>query len=171
MNTPSDILTALREELASLRATSCRLVHERVVIDAHGIRRRGEEAENVPDIVRVGLCSKAVREGQLSCAHTRARSRLGRVIAESEREGALSAQEAVQLQADLARIDLAIHATDWEKNQAEVRYALLIEQGELAGSRKEQNLLDALVARHEELNAELGAMHRLLLERLDHSAR
>lgn len=159
-------LSALRAELASLRVLPCRLVHERVVVDANGVQRRAEAVENDPGVVRVGLCSKAVRDRQLSCAHTRARIELDKAIVQTAAQGLLSAPEAAQLRADLQRIDHAIHMTDWDKSQAEVRYALLIEQGRPADLPGEQQRLDELIARHEQLSAELARIHACLLERL-----
>ncbi|MGB9991549.1 hypothetical protein [Pseudoduganella rhizocola] len=165
MKTETPTLSTLHAELAALRALPCRLVHERVLMDENGIRRRDGAVESDPGMVRVGLCSKAVRDQQLSCAHTRARNVLDKAIVASATHGLVSAQEAAQLRAELKRIDLAIHMTDWEKNQAEVRYALLAEQGRQDGLPGEQQHVDELVARHGQLSAELGRIHGLLLER------
>lgn len=159
-------LSALRAELATLRVLPCKLVHERVVVDVNGVRRRAEAVENDPGMVRIGLCSKALRDTQLSCAHTLARSQLDKAIVQSAAHGLLPAQEAAQLRADLKRIDHAIHLTDWDKSRAEVRYAQLIEQGQPAGLPHEQQLLDELVARHQQLSAELAHIHELVLDRL-----
>lgn len=165
MKTAPQSPSILRDELASLRVLPCRLVHERVIVDANGIRRRDGAVESDPGMVRVGLCSKAVRDQQLSCAHTRARNVLDKAIVESVAQGLVSAREAAQLRAELKRIDLAIHMTDWEKNQAEVRYALLLEQGGQDGLPDEQQRLNELVVRHGQLSAELARIHGLLLER------
>jgi len=162
--TPS--LSTLHAELASLRVLPCRLVHERVIVDANGIQRRDGAVEDDPGMVRVGLCSKALRDKQLSCAHTRARIVLDTAIVQSAARGLLPAQEAARLRAELQRIDHAIHMTDWDKNQAEVRYALLLEQGRQDALKDEQQRLNELVARHGQLSAELAHIHGLMLERL-----
>jgi hypothetical protein len=162
--TPS--LSTLRAELASLRVLPCRLVHERVLVDANGIRRRGGAVENDPGMMRVGLCSKTLRDKQLSCAHTRARIVLDKAIMQSAAQGLLPVQEAAGLRAELQRIDHAIHMTDWDKSQAEVRYALLAEQGQEDALQDEQQRLNELVARHEQLSAGLAHIHGLMLERL-----
>jgi hypothetical protein len=167
---PDRNLSILRDQVAALRAVPCRLEHERVLIGEEGIRRNRESAGNDPGVVRVGLCPKTVRDSQLSCAHTCARNHLDRAIAASRREGVLSAEEAAQLHKDLERISLAIHATDWQKNQAEVRYALLLEQGAQAESEGELTLLGSLVAQHTELTTELAQLQGFLLERLEQGA-
>jgi len=168
MTTALPPLSVLRDELASLRVLPCRLVHERVIVDANGIQRRDGAVENDPGMVRVGLCSKAVRDKQLSCAHTRARIVLDKAIVQTAAQGLLSAPEAAQLRAELQRIDHAIHMTDWDKSRAEVSYALLVEQGQESALPDAQQRLNELVARHAQLGAELARIHGLLLERCRH---
>lgn len=165
MKAQTSTRSTLHAELASLRVLPCRLVHERVLVDANGVQRRGGAVGNDPGLVRVGLCSKAVRDQQLSCAHTRARIVLDKAIVASAAQGLVSAQEAAGLHAELKRIDHAIHMTDWDKSQAEVQYALLTERGEHDGLPEVQRRLNELVARHGQLSAELAQIHGLLLER------
>lgn len=159
-------LAELAAELALMRVRPCGLAHERVLIDAGGVRRRAPRAEHDPGLVRAGLCSHAARAGQLSCAHTRARLTLERAIRAAAAEGILAPDEAQRLQAELSRIDHAIHMTDWDKSRAEVAYAELVEAGSTGALAALQRQCGEFAARHTRLGAELAALHADVLARL-----
>src|SRR4028119_1987478 len=73
MRTPSpESLRTLRDRIASLQVTRCRMFHERVRVENGAVLRvyRGEPEAGV---VRIGLCSPEVRARNLACGHTMAR--------------------------------------------------------------------------------------------------
>lgn len=161
-----DALAAVRAELASMRVVPCDLAHERVRIGAAGVQRRAPPTAQDPGLTRVGLCPHSARAVQLSCAHTLARLTLDRAIALAAAAGLLAQDEAGRLRDAARRIDHAIHMTDWDRSRAEVRYALLVEQG---GAQPEalRRQCDALGGRHRRLGAELAALHARVLACLD----
>lgn len=166
------ILSNLREQVASLQVLSCRLLHERVVVEDGVARRRSQGIGLEPLLVRIGLCSKQVRSRQLSCAHTLARDVFARAIATSEQQGVVSGEEANRWRDDLQRISHAIHSTDWAKSAAEIRYAQLQEQeaadgGAAASLQDIQWQLNELADRHQASVEELRRMHQQLLARID----
>ena len=168
----AEVLSSVRERIASLQVLSCRLVHERVVIEQGVAKRRSQGIGIEPIYVRNGLCSSEFRSRQLSCAHTMARDALEKAVDVLEQQAVLDTGEALQLRADLQRVSHTIHMTDWTKSDTEVRYALLVEQGAATASVPAdrpgmQDQLDELIGRHQEASDELRGMHRLLLERLD----
>lgn len=171
------ILSALRQDVASLNVLSCQLAHEKVRMEDGLAKRRSQGVGLEPIFVRAGLCPKQVRSRQLSCAHTLARDVFKQAIDTSEQQGILSAEEASRLRHDLQCLSDVIHSTDWTKNTAEIRYALLREQETMNGcaastsAQEEQQGLDALVERHQESVEELRRMHRFLLERIDNVLR
>ena len=168
----SDALSRLRDHIATLQVLPCRLAHEQVILE-HGIAQRRSQGLGVESaFVRVGLCPSDLRSHQLSCAHTTARNVLEHAITRLSEAALLSHDDARQLSADLHRISNSIHETDWHKNEAEVRYALLVEQGTASGSTssallKEKQHLASLVDRHQESAKELQRIHALVLARLD----
>ncbi|HYD94605.1 MAG TPA: hypothetical protein VEC01_04705 [Noviherbaspirillum sp.] len=172
----SKVLSGLRDQVASLRVQSCCLSHERVVMEEGAAKRRSQGTGLEPVLIRVGLCPKAVRSQQLSCAHTLARHTFAHAIEVAEQQGILGGEEANRLREELQRIDHVIHTADWAKSEAEVRYALLREQ-EAAGNPATATKLEAerqlteLIERHRAAAEWLRRIHRLLLERIDSAAR
>lgn len=168
-----EVLSNLRERVASLQVLPCRLAHERVLIENGLAKRRSQGIDCEPLFVRAGLCPKEFRSRQLSCAHTLARDTFEQAIDASEQQGVLGHEEASRLRDDLRRLAHVIHSTDWMKSAAEVRYALLREQEtkkEFPAPEsvlEEKRQLAELVERHQEAAEELRRMHALLLERID----
>lgn len=153
-----------------MRVQPCGLTHERVLIDARGVRRRAAATEMDAGLERAGLCSHALRARQLSCAHTRARLTLDKAIEAAAVDGMLSHDEAQRLRAELRRIDHAIHMADWAKSRAEAEYAQQVETGAPSGSAVSRQRCEQLAERHAGLSAELGALHAGVLERLGSSS-
>lgn len=65
-------LRRLRDRIASLQVTRCRMFHERVRVQ-NGVVLRVSRGEPEPGVVRIGLCSPEVRARNLACGHTMAR--------------------------------------------------------------------------------------------------
>lgn len=167
------LLFSLRERIASLQVLSCRLVHERVQLEQGLAKRRVQDIGQEPIFVRIGLCPHAFRSKQLSCAHTLARHTLDDAILVMQQESVLNEEEADCLRSDLQRISHAIHMTDWQKNEAEVRYALQVEQATnrdlpaFAASLEINTYLNELIAQHTQSAEELRQLHQRVLELLD----
>ncbi|WP_194721964.1 hypothetical protein [Noviherbaspirillum malthae] len=170
----SESLLDLLERISALRVAYCGLVHERVAFENGIAKRRLRETGMEPGVVRVGLCTARVRASQLSCAHTLARHKFGRIIDDAARERVLGAEEATGLAAELERVSHRIHMTDWAKSEAEKAYAVLLEssvddmdtvmQRRLTDARFQ---LDGLVRQHAECSNVLAEMHALLLARVN----
>lgn len=155
---------ALRDRVAALRVTRCRLAHERVRREnGRALRVHRGEAEAAP--VRVGLCDPEERAGQLACGHTMARYALLEALASLHAAGELSEAAHVELDGRLRRVSDAIHLLDHEKGEAEKRRAFLPEgSGESAAAAAE---VRALERRHDGYAEEVREVHAAVLRRLD----
>lgn len=169
----SKSLRDLLERISALRVAYCGLVHERVAFENGIAKRRQRDPGMEPGVVRVGLCTAKARSCQLSCAHTLARYKFGRIIDDAAQEGVLGAEEATHLAAELERVSHLIHMTDWTKSEAEKAYAALLESSaddtDAATQRRliEARLqLDGLVRQHVECSNILADMHAMLLSRV-----
>ena len=60
-------LRALREQVASLRVTRCRMLHERVRVE-DGALLRVSRGEPEPSLVRIGLCD--LGSSRVRCSRT-----------------------------------------------------------------------------------------------------
>lgn len=166
-------LLALRECIASLTVHSCRLLHERVVIQHGMARRRSQGIGLEPAFIRIGLCPSSHRSQQLSCAHTTSRNVLEHAIQILEQKGILNTDRATKLRAELQQISNTIHETDRQKNEAEIRYALLQEQELIPGNQKHAALvtechhIHELIERHEKTVGALRRIHAQLLQEID----
>jgi hypothetical protein len=167
MTPDADLLSALRERVASLQVLPCRLAHERVLIENGLAKRRIQGAGMEQELVRVGLCPSAIRSRQLSCAHTRAHDVFEQAIRTAAQANLLHPEEAGQMRSAVRRIALAIYMTDSRKNQAEVRHALLLERQAADEAAPVREELEELIRQHGVLAAELAVIRERLLERLD----
>jgi len=110
-------LASLRDEIASLRAVKCRMLHERIV-GPTAPQRASVSREPLHNFERVGLCSPLERGERLGCSHTMSRTKLDRAIDELEPE------KAEQLRHELNWLTNEIHLLDHRKGAAEGRLAL-----------------------------------------------
>ncbi len=172
-----ETLSVLRKRIASLQALPCRLAHERVIQEDGMVKRRSQGIGLDPIPVRIGLCPAGIRSHQLACAHTMARHVLDALIGNLATVHVLDGVEASRMREELGRIAHAIHMTDWQKSDTEIRYALLAEKeaGSIdqpsASLLSEQAQLDASVDRHQTSVDELRRMRDMLLARLDECIR
>ena len=136
-----DELLFMREEIVALCAVKCRMSHERIVLSADS-KLPVVSASADSGYRRIGLCGPEVRDRQLGCSHTMARTKLVRAI---EKLRAQSGNEGDALDVDeLNRLDNAIHLLDHAKGAAEARLAELLRTGD-AGDQisHDKKLLEA----------------------------
>ena len=119
-------LGTLRDRIASLRVTRCRMFHERVRVE-DGIVLRVSRGEPEPVVVRIGLCSPEVRARNLACGHTMARYVLLDAVQALHAAGMLPDDARAGLQQRLTAVSDAIHLLDHQKGDAERQLALSCE--------------------------------------------
>lgn len=124
-------LETLRNQIASLQVTRCRMLHERVRIE-NGSVLRVSRGEPEPGLVRIGLCSPEVRARNLACGHTMARYALLDAVDALHAAGWLSAAEHASLRQALESVSNAIHLLDHRKGDAERDLALSSEKKHLS---------------------------------------
>lgn len=119
-------LRALRDRVASLQVTRCRMLHERVRVEDGRVLRvwRGEPE---PTPVRIGLCGPEERARNLACGHTMARYVLLDAAAALHAAGRLTDAEHAPLRQALESVSDAIHLLDHRKGHAEKKLALASE--------------------------------------------
>lgn len=128
---PLEALRTLRDRVAELQVTRCRMLHERVRIEDGSVLRvsRGEPE---PILVRIGLCSPEMRARNLACGHTMARYVLLDALRGLHAAGdrPRSAQDA--LHEAVESVSNAIHLLDHAKGDAEKKLALSSERKHLS---------------------------------------
>lgn len=122
-----DTFERLREQVASLQVTRCRMVHERVRIQEGAVLRASRGGRG-PDLVRMGLCSPEVRGRNLACGHTMARYVLLDAARALHAAGGLPDAAHDPLLQALESVGNAIHLLDHQKGEAERRLALAFER-------------------------------------------
>jgi hypothetical protein len=132
-------LSTLRDQIASLQVTRCRMFHERVRVE-NGVVLRVSRGEPEREVVRIGLCSPEVRARNLACGHTMARYVLFDAVQALHVAGTLPDAAHADLQRALATVSDAIHLLDHQKGDAERKHAL-------ASEGKEQPIERALDVR------------------------
>ncbi|HEV2734140.1 MAG TPA: hypothetical protein VGV85_04845 [Longimicrobiaceae bacterium] len=120
-------LRALRERIASLQVTRCRMFHERVRVE-NGAALRVSRGEPEPSLVRIGLCSPEARARNLACGHTMARYVLLDAVRALHAAGRLPEAAHDPLEQALESVCNAIHLLDHQKGDAERRLALSSER-------------------------------------------
>lgn len=153
-----DSLESLRDRVASLQVTRCRMVHERVRTENGRVVCvfRGEPE---PTPVRIGLCSPEARARNLACGHTMARYVLLDAVAALHSAGRLTDAEHDPLRQALERASDAIHLLDHRKGHAEKALALASEgdhasrEGSAAEVRRLEEEHDACAERIRELRS------------------
>lgn len=120
-------LRTLREQIASLRVTRCRMFHERVRVE-NGAVLRVSRGEPEPGLVRVGLCGPEVRARNLACGHTMARYVLLDAVRALHAAGRLPGAAHDALREALESVCDAIHLLDHQKGDAERQLALSSER-------------------------------------------
>jgi hypothetical protein len=122
-----EALRALREQVASLQVTRCRMVHERVRVE-NGAALRVFRGEPEPSLVRIGLCGPEVRARNLACGHTMARYVLLDAVGALYAAGRLPRTAHDALRQALESVCNAIHLLDHQKGEAERQLALSSER-------------------------------------------
>ncbi|HLL47814.1 MAG TPA: hypothetical protein VK399_13970 [Longimicrobiaceae bacterium] len=120
-------LRALREQVASLQVTRCRMFHERVRVE-NGAVLRVSRGEPEPSPVRIGLCSPEVRARNLACGHTMARYVLLDAVRALHAAGRLPRAAHDPLEQALESVCNGIHLLDHRKGDAERQLALSSER-------------------------------------------
>jgi chaperonin cofactor prefoldin len=150
---PSDTLESLRDRIAALHVTRCRMSHERVRVEngaALWVSRGGEERS----LVRVGLCSPEVRARNLACGHTMARYVLLDAVGALHAAGRLPGRAHDELREALENVSNSIHLLDHQKGDAE-RDAALSSDADRASAevKRLEEQHDAYAERMRELRA------------------
>jgi Aspartyl/Asparaginyl beta-hydroxylase. len=115
----------LKDHVAMMQNTTCRLSHERVKLEnGMPIRNNGME-DNFP---RIGLCNREIRSQQLGCGHTIARYHLRDIIRALQNSGVLTTEDSATLEQTLDSIANEIQLIDHLKGEEEKNNAILLEQ-------------------------------------------
>jgi hypothetical protein len=157
-------LRALRDQIASLQVTRCRMFHERVRVE-NGAVLRVSRGEAEPAVVRIGLCSPEVRARNLACGHTMARYVLLDAVQALHAAGTLPDDAHAHLRHALATVIDAIHLLDHEKGDAERQHALSSEGKQ--GPIERDAEVRRLEAQHDGYAAEIAELQRTILAHLD----
>ncbi|HEY0152801.1 MAG TPA: hypothetical protein VGB92_12445 [Longimicrobium sp.] len=161
---PADSLESLRDRIASLQVTRCRMFHERVRIE-NGAVLRVYRGEPEPGVVRIGLCSPEVRARNLACGHTMARYVLLDAVQALHAAGVLPDDEQVRLQRALESASDAIHLLDHQKGHAERHLALSTEANQQPS--EEASEVRRLEEQHDAYAEQIRDLQREVLEHLD----
>ncbi|HEX8671945.1 MAG TPA: hypothetical protein VF710_08660 [Longimicrobium sp.] len=161
---PVDSLESLRDRIASLQVTRCRMFHERVRIENGAVLRvwRGEPEQAV---VRIGLCSPEVRARNLACGHTMARYLLLDAVQALHAEGMLPEEARARLQREVEGVSDAIHLLDHQKGHAERQLALSAEAKEEPSEGGAE--VRRLEEQHDAYAEQIRDLQRTVLEHLD----
>jgi hypothetical protein len=157
-------LRTLRDQIASLQVTRCRMFHERVRIENGAVLRvsRGEPESGV---VRIGLCSPEVRARNLACGHTMARYLLLDAVQALHEAGVLPDAARAHLQREVESVSDAIHLLDHQKGHAERQLALSTEAKQQP--REEAAEVKRLEEQHDAYAEQIRELRREVLEHLD----
>ena len=158
-------LRALRDRVASLQVTRCRMVHERVRVENGRIVRvsRGEP-EPIP--VRIGLCGPEARARNLACGHTMARYVLLDAVAALHAAGRLPDAEHAPLRQALESVSDAIHLLDHRKGHAE-RALALASEGDHASREESGAEVRRLEEEHDAYAEQVRELRSAVLAHLD----
>ena len=163
---PADSLESLRERIAALHVTRCRMSHERVRMENGAVLRvsRGGAEQSV---VRIGLCTPEVRARNLACGHTMARYLLLDAVGTLHAAGALPGGAHDELRDAVESVGNAIHLLDHQKGEAERRFALAseLDQGERATALAAE--VRHLEEQHDAFAEQMRELRRAVLARLD----
>lgn len=161
-------LESLRDRIAALRVTRCRMSHERVRMENGAVLRvsRGGAEQGV---VRIGLCSPEVRARNLACGHTMARYLLLDALNALHAAGRLPSDEQDALREALESVTNAIHLLDHAKGEAERRFALAAEldDTERAGAATLAAEVKRLEEQHDAYAEQIRALRDAVLAHLD----
>jgi hypothetical protein len=162
-------LRALRDRVASLQVTRCRMLHERVRVE-NGVVLRVWRGEPEPTPVRVGLCSPEERARNLACGHTMARYVLLDAVAALRAAGRLTDAEHDPLRRALESVSDAIHLLDHRKGHAEKALAL---RSEADSSSRNESAAEVrrLEEEHDALAGRIRELQGAVLARLDAAVR
>jgi hypothetical protein len=152
-----EALIALRRHVAALRAAACDMAHESIPAGPDGAPVRSTRSPS--GFARAGICTEAVRAGNLACSHTTARYLLRDAIMQLPGEGV----EAVI--AALHDLEQAISLLDHRRYDAESRRASarLAAADDGPGERE----IAALVAEHRACVARASELRDDVLRRID----
>ncbi|HKP39048.1 MAG TPA: hypothetical protein VJT71_19475 [Pyrinomonadaceae bacterium] len=123
-------LTAIRDQIASMRIVKCRMVHERIVGPTLPTNLSEGDAPN--HFMRVGLCDPDERNERLGCSHTMSRVRLDEALSQ------LKSRRAVILRSELNWLNNEIHLLDHRKGKAETTLAMANSSGSKQGPAWEE---------------------------------
>jgi hypothetical protein len=161
---PADSLESLRDRIASLQVTRCRMFHERVRVE-NGAALRVYRGEVEPAVVRIGLCSPEVRARNLACGHTMARYLLLDAVRALHEAGKLPDDVHDPLLQTLVNVSDAIHLLDHQKGDAERQLALSSEGKQQPSERAAKVKL--LEEQHDAYAEQIRELQRAVLEHLD----
>jgi hypothetical protein len=161
---PADSLESLRDRIASLQVTRCRMFHERVRIE-NGAVLRVSRGEPEPAVVRIGLCSPEVRARNLACGHTMGRYLLLDAVQALHAAGMLPEDARARLQRALGSVSDAIHLLDHQKGNAERHLALSTEAKHQPSDGAAE--VRRLEEQHEAYAEQIRHLQRTVLEHLD----
>ena len=142
---PAESLESLRDRIAALQVTRCRMSHERVRME-NGAALRVHRGDPEPGLVRIGLCGPEVRARNLACGHTMARYVLADAVRALHAAGRLTDAAHDALCEALDGACNAIPLLDHPKGDAERQLALASEscgEAERAGAAAEVKRLEA----------------------------
>lgn len=161
---PAESLQSLRDRIASLQVTRCRMFHERVRTE-NGAVLRVYRGEPEPALVRVGLCSPEARARNLACGHTMARYVLLDAVHALHAAGKLPGGVHHTLSRALGSVSDAIHILDHRKGEAERRLALASEGKQQPSERVAE--VELLEEQHDAHAEQIRELRRVVLEHLD----
>lgn len=169
---PADSLKSLREQIASLQVTRCRMLHERVRV-VEGVVLRASRGGREPDVVRMGLCSPEARGRNLACGHTMARYVLLDAVRALRAAGILPEAAHDPLIEALESVGNAIHLLDHQKGEAERRLALASEStGSCDGAAEEAAVeIRRLERQHDAYAEQMRELRGEVLAHLDAAIR
>jgi hypothetical protein len=157
-------LRTLRDQIASLQVTRCRMFHERVRVE-NGVVLRASRGEQETAVVRMGLCSPEVRARNLACGHTMARYVLLDAVQALHAAGMLPHAARDDLHQALTTVSDAIHLLDHQKGEAERQLALSSEGKPQPGERAAA--VESLEERHDAYAEQIRELQRTVLAHLD----
>jgi len=157
-------LRALRDQIASLQVTRCRMFHERVRIE-NGTALRVYRGEPELAVVRIGLCEPEARARNLACGHTMARYVLLDAVHALRAAGVLPGAAHDRLQRALETVSDAIHLLDHQKGDAERQLALSSEGKQRTGAGAAE--VKRLEEQHDAYAEQIRELQRTVLAHLD----
>ncbi|MBD0319320.1 MAG: hypothetical protein ICV87_03240, partial [Gemmatimonadetes bacterium] len=163
---PAESLESLRDRIAELRVTGCRMSHERVRMENGAVLRvsRGGAEQAV---VRIGLCSPEVRARNLACGHTMARYLLLDALAALHTAGRLPGGAHDEVRAAVESVGDAIHLLDHAKGEAERRFALASELEPAGAAAALAAEVRRLEEQHDAYAGQMRELRRAVLAYLD----